>query len=71
MTMSKNLSGFRVTGVYPINKSIIDILKEPLKPSLPEATGLAYKPLYGPSRIPSLAKTDGPVDFTPAELEKF
>ena len=65
MTMNNILGGFRVTGIYPVNRNIIDVPKEPSKPSLPEATGLAYIPLY---RMSTQVKA---ADFTLEELEKF
>ena len=46
MTISNIVSGFKVTGVYPVDR---EALLGPFTPSpLPEETGLAYIPLYSP-----------------------
>ena len=50
MTMANIVSGFRVTGVYPVNRNTIQLPEESSQPSLPEATGLAFIPLYSPLR---------------------
>ena len=69
MTMSNVLGGFRVTGVYPVNRNVVKIPAEPSKPSLSESTGIAYIPLYSPARTPARARTNGDTDFTSDELE--
>ena len=46
MTMKNILGGFRVTGVFPVNRNVVEAPKECSKPSLTEATGLAY--IYSP-----------------------
>ena len=51
MTMKNIVGGFRVTGVYPVNRKVVEKPKELSKPSLPEATGLAYIPLYSPAKV--------------------
>ena len=53
MTMKNIFSGFRVTGADPVNRKVVEKPKELSKPSLPEATGLAYIPLYSPARVSS------------------
>ena len=58
MTMSNVLRGFRVTGVYPVNRNVVKIPAEPSKPSLSESTGIAYIPLYSPARTPARARTN-------------
>lgn len=54
MTMKNILGGFRVTGVYPVNRNVVEVTDVPNpKPSLTEATGLAFIPLYSPARMSS------------------
>lgn len=67
LTPENIISGFRVTGVYPFDRSVINAAVgkkteacssfEPA--SLAERTGLHYIPLYSPARQPNttLAKT--------------
>ena len=71
MTISNILGGFRVTGVYPVNRNVVKIPAEPSKPSLTESTGLAYIPLCSPARTPAHARRYGDTNFTSVELEKF
>lgn len=62
MTMLNIVTGFRVTGIYPFNRSALKP-KEPKKKSLVEDTGLKYIPMLTP-RPPR----DGPT--TPKFTEK-
>ena len=41
------------------------------KPSLSEATGLAYIPLYSPARVSSCVEARQHTEFSAEELEKF
>ena len=52
MTVKNITSGFKVTGVYPVDKNAVQIpgQKPAFKPeSLAEKSGLAYIPLYSPA----------------------
>lgn len=71
MTMKNIVSGFRVTGDNPINRKVVEKPKERSKPSLMEATGLAYIPLYSPAKVSSCVGTQRHTEFSPKELEKF
>ena len=54
MTVKNNTGGFKVTGVYPVDRNAVQIpgQKPAFKPeSLAEKSGLAYIPLYSP--VPS------------------
>jgi hypothetical protein len=70
MTMKNIVGGFRVTGVYPVNRKVVEKPKELSKPSLPEATGLAYIPLYSPAKV-SCVEARQHTEFSAEELEKF
>ena len=74
MTMKNIVGGFRVTGVYSVNRSVIEKSKEPsaiTKPSLSEATGLAYIPLYSPAKVSSCVEARRRTEFSVEELERF
>ena len=71
MTTKNILGGFRVTGIFPVNRNVIEVPKELSKPSLTEATGLAYIPLYSPARMTSHTEVRRACDFTAEEVEKF
>ena len=71
MTKKNIVSGFRVTGVYPVNRKVVEKPKELSKPSLMEATGLAYIPLYSPAKVSLCIGTQQGTEFSPEELEKF
>ena len=49
MTIRNIVSGFRTTGIYPLNRDAILLPGEPKK-SLSEKTGLSFIPLYTPSK---------------------
>ena len=51
MTMENVISGFRITGVYPINRAAV-FIKTPVKSKMAdlEAKKIHYLPLYSPSR---------------------
>ena len=70
MTMKNIVSGFRVTGVYPVNRKVVEKPKEFSKPSLPEATGLAYIPLYSPAKVSSVEPRRH-TEFSAEELDRF
>ena len=57
MTPKNIAAAFRTTGIYPLSQDAVDIPTEQ-KVSLSEATGLAYIPLYTPTKrkIPGPAK---------------
>jgi hypothetical protein len=69
-TMKNILGGFRVPGVYPVNRKVVEKPTELSKPSLPEATGLAYIPLYSPAKV-SCVEARQHSEFSAEELEKF
>ena len=71
MTMKNIVSGFRVTGVFPVNRNIVKLSKEESQPSLTEATGLAYIPLYSPAKRPSQVQEEKEPEFSMDELEHF
>ena len=49
MTMTNITAGFRVTGIYPLDRTAIPILaKECRRESLAQKTGLQFIPLYSP-----------------------
>ena len=51
MTMTNITSGFKVTGVYPVNRDAVHVPGcSGSQLSLSEATGLAYIPLYSPAK---------------------
>ena len=51
MTMTNITSGFKVMGVYPVNRDAVHVPGcSGSQLSLPEATGLAYIPLYSPAK---------------------
>ena len=69
---AENVASFKVTGVYPFNWSAIKLpgaeeeMFSSFKPGLGQKTGLAYIPLYTPSktrqfRIPKAAANMAPV----------
>ena len=43
------MSGFGVTGVYPVNRNTLKVTEEPAE-SLAAAAGLAFIPLYSPAK---------------------
>ena len=50
MTMTNITSGFNMTGAYPVNRDAVHVPRSSgPQQSLPEATGLAYIPLYSPA----------------------
>ena len=69
MTMQNIVGGFRTTGVYPFNRSVLIPVKESRRISLAERTGLRFIPLYSPScrkraQVPVLS-------FSTEEIAKF
>ena len=70
MTMKNIVSSFRVTGVYPVNRKVVEKPKELSKLSLPEATCLAYIPLYSPAKVSSVEPRRH-TEFSAKELERF
>ena len=71
LTIKNIVGGFRVTGVYPINRHVVEKSKELSKPTLSEATGLAYTPLYSPAKVSSCAEARRHTEFSGEELERF
>ena len=58
-------------GANGVSRNVVEVPKELSKPSLTEATGLAYIPLYSPARVSSHPEVDRDWEFTVEELEKF
>jgi len=69
MTIGNIVGGFRVTGIYPINRSVFTELTGP-KESLTCKTGLAFIPLYSPARHSRKVTSDTP-SFSEEEITKF
>ena len=61
MTPKNILAGFRITGVHPLNRHVLD--PDHKKPSLAEKTGLRYIPLYTPSKSIAENKSDVPASI--------
>ena len=72
MTISNIVGGFRVTGVYPIDRSVFTERTAP-KESLTHETGLAFIPLYSPAHTSQkvLSFTHAVVSFTKEEIARF
>ena len=70
MSASNKIAGFRTTGVYPINRSVIPVKSKESATAVVEQSKLKFLPLCNPSpraleiskRIPT---------FTQAQLEKY
>ena len=59
MTQRNILGGFKVTGIYPFNRRVLEQLpNEGHRPSLAEQTGLAYIPMLSQRRPPSPEEDD-------------
>ena len=74
MTMSNIISGFKCTGVYPVNRNAIIIERQcstVFDPSsLSRETGLNFIPLYIPAR-PRKTASCSAYDFSHEELDHF
>ena len=57
------MSGFRVTGVYPVNRNALKVSEEPAE-SLAAATRLAFIPLYSPAKPKCSGKMQGADSLT-------
>ena len=66
--MEKIISGFRTTGVYPINRAVV-FIKTPVKSRMGnlEAKKIHYLPLYSPS----LSRYTSPVHNTTFTTEEI
>ena len=73
MTMRNITAGFRVTGIYPVNREVFSFPGEEKEPSLAEKSGLAFIPLYSPAPKRSTHTQDeqNGLDFAEEELVKF
>ena len=70
MTMQNIIAGFRTTGVFPFDPSVILAPKKPKRrPSLAERTGLQFIPLYSPSS--RKLDTTAVANFSPNEIARF
>ena len=69
MTIGNIVGGFRVAGIYPIDRSVFAELTGS-KESLTTETGLAFIPLYSPARHPRKV-TSGITSFSEEEITKF
>ena len=63
MTIRNIMSGFRVTGVYPVNRNALKVTEEPAE-SLAAAAGLAFIPLYSPAKPKLSGKMQGADSLT-------
>ena len=63
MTIQNNMSGFRVTGVYPVNGNTLKVTEEPAE-SLAAAAGLAFTPLSSPAKLKVCSKLQGADSLT-------
>lgn len=70
MTPKNILSGFHVTGIYPPNRNAI-ILPEECAPGLAQETGIAYIPLYTPTKRCVSDKDIEDITFTEEEEDDF
>ena len=66
MTPKNIVSGFSITGIYPLNRSAIDTVeKSPIKTRFP------FIPLFTPSKRVSLSHSPARAIFSRSELERF
>ena len=70
MTIRNIMSGFKVTGVYPLNRNALKPPEEP-KESLAAASGLAFIPLYSPAKPRLLSQADHSLSFSNEEVQRF
>ena len=70
MTMTNIIAGFRVTGIYPLNRQAVDGRRKSVCESLAERTGLEYIPLYSPSHHRRHV-VQPEVTFNPEEMALF
>jgi len=68
MTMNNIMSGFKVTGVFPVDRSAIHCTHQPK--ILSEESKIAFLPLYSPAPSRSKSRSNQP-NFSAAELELF
>ena len=69
LTPRNIVSGFRITGVYPADRSAIKLPSDE-GPSLAEKTGVAYIPLYTPAKR-RISGSTSCINFTEEEQEEF
>ena len=69
MTMTNVIAGFRVAGVYPLNRLAV-VMKDKTTESLAERTGLKFIPLYSPSHRRPQA-VEAATTFEPEEISLF
>ena len=69
MTMTNVIAGFRVAGVYPLNRLAV-VMKDKTPESLAERTGLKFIPLYSPSHRRPQA-VEAAMTFEPEEISLF
>ena len=72
MTIRNIMSGFRVTGVYPVNRDALRLTVEPAE-CLAAASGLAFIPLYSPAtpRPRRAIQELHSLQFSEDELKRF
>ena len=63
MTIRNIMSGFRVTGVYPVNRNALKVAEAPSE-SLAATAGLAFIPLYSPAKPKVRSKLQGAHSLT-------
>ena len=70
MTMTNIIAGFRVAGVYPVNRLAVSGRGKTVSESLAERTGLEFIPLYSPSHRRNHAIKPA-LTFTAEEIALF
>ena len=71
MTSINVLSGFRTTGVYPLNRDAIELPGEDVVLNLCQKTGISYIPLYTPVKRRISEISVASPSYTPEELLEF
>lgn len=69
MTMTNVRAGFKVTGVWPLNRDAVGIPRQKME-SLPQETGLAFIPLYSPA-VPRKKPVSKRTQFMEEELQSY
>ena len=70
MSIRNVISGFNVTGVYPVNRNALKLPEDP-RENLAVTTGLAFIPLYSPKPKPREIQRVDSLTFSLDELQRF
>ena len=68
MTIANVCTGFRVTGIYPVNREVFSYLDES---PLTRESGLAFIPLYSPASKRTTSQENNELDFSEDEVALF